>query len=301
MPCSGTAPVDIMKVWILLPAYNEAASFPRLLPRIREAFDAAGLDWRIVILDDGSTDDTTEVLAAYQNDYPLEVLRHIINRGLGETERDIFEYAAANAADDDMVLRLDCDDTHDPRFFISMLKKLEEGHDVVVASRFQPGGGQDGVHGYRLFLTTAASLYMRIFFPIKGVRDYSCGFRAYRASIIKDAVAVFGNYFIQMKGLGFTSTLETIIKLNLLGARFSEVPFHLHYNRKASPSKMLSSITTLGYLVMTLLHWWPLGGWRSCYKDMARLYRENPEAAQSKYGPGCLRRSTISRIGGGGV
>ncbi len=289
-----------MKLWVLLPAYNESSSLPLLLPRIDEACTEYGLDWAAIVLDDGSTDDTWDMLTSLKNEYPLVALRHPINRGLGETERDLFEYVAVHAEREDVALRLDCDDTHDPRYFLGMVNALNDRYDVVVASRFQKGGSQDGVHGYRLFLTVAASLYMRLLFPIKKLKDYSCGFRAYRAGILKDAVTVFGNNFIQMKGLGFTSTLETIVKLNLLGARFCEVPFHLFYSRKASPSKMLSSITTLGYMVMTILHWYPFGGWRSCYKGLAASYKVSPATALEQYRKGTRKLPLFSSIGGGG-
>lgn len=289
-----------MTIWILLPAYNEAPSLPRLLPKIKACMESTSYTWRIVVCNDASSDETGRLLQEYMPEYPLDVITHPINRGLGETERDLFEYVAANGAPDDVAIRLDCDDTHDPQFFLSMAEKLGADYDVVTASRFQPGGGQSGVHGYRLLLTIAASFYMRILFPIQNIKDYSCGFRAYRVSILRDAVRLFGNNLLQMKGLGFVSTLETIVKLNLMGARFSEVPFMLHYDRKASPSKMLSSITSFGYLIMTVLHWWPFGGWRSYYKGLAAQYRENPELALEKYDAGSRKRPLFSLIGGGG-
>ena len=59
---------------------------------------------------------------------------------------------------------------------------------------------------------------------------------------------------------------EKIIKLKMIGASFSEVPFVLRYDQKQGSSKMVSSITTLGYIVMTVLYHWPLGGWRSSVK-----------------------------------
>src|SRR5207253_2764940 len=101
------------------------------------------------------------------------------------------------------------------------------------------------------------------FFPIKGVKEYSCGYRAYRAETIKEAIACYGNNFIQLKGLGFTCTLEKLVKLKLIGAKFAEVPFMLRYDQKVSTSKMVSSVTTLGYLVMTIMYHWPWGGWRT--------------------------------------
>jgi dolichol-phosphate mannosyltransferase len=221
---------------------------------------AAG--YRILVCNDGSSDGTAALLARYSRELPLETIHHRINRGLGETARDLFERAAELCAPADVIIRMDCDDTHEPEIIQTMLARLEEGYDVVIASRFQSGGGQQGVGGYRAFVSRCANLFMKVFFPVRGVREYSCGFRAYRASIIQKAIATYGNNFIQLKGLGFTCTLEKLVKLDLIGSRFTEVPFVLRYDQKRSPSKMVSSITTLGYLVMTLLYYWPWGGWK---------------------------------------
>ena len=90
--------------------------------------------------------------------------------------------------------------------------------------------------------------------------------RAYRAEIVRRAIDFYGNDFVQLKGLGFTCTLEKLLKLHLLGARFAEVPFTLRYDQKVGLSKMVSSITTLGYLVMLINYYWPWGGWRRMYR-----------------------------------
>ncbi len=249
-------------VIVLLPAYNEEKSLPALLPKIASVLGGAGLAWRVIVCDDGSRDDTQALLAQYAASMPIEVIRHKMNRGLGETARDLFEQAAETCAPEDVLVRMDCDDTHEPEVIHSMIAKLGEGYDVVIASRFQPGGGQLGVDPNRAWLSSAANLFMKIFFPIRGVREYSCGFRAYRASIIQQAIKFWGNNFIQLKGLGFTGTLEKLIKLDLLGARIAEVPFVLRYDQKRSRSHMVMSKTTLGYLTMTVLYHWPWGGWR---------------------------------------
>lgn len=255
-------------------------------------------DYHIVVVDDGSNDQTSELLKEYANKLPLSFIKHPINRGLGETERDGFEYVALCANDEDFIVRLDCDDTHDPEYIFTLINKINEGFDVVNTSRFQPGGGQMGVGTYRAFISYSANIFMKVLFNIKGVKDFSCGFRAYRAKVIKDAIGIFGNGFMQLKGLGFTSTLEMIVKLKLLGCCFAEVPFVLRYDKKASPSKMVSSITTLGYLTMALLYHWPWSGWRSFYKDLAGIYRESPEAAYKKYARQNMKRATICQIGG---
>tara|TARA_R110000850_G_scaffold125586_16_gene244065 strand:- start:894 stop:1754 length:861 start_codon:yes stop_codon:yes gene_type:complete len=284
-------------IWILLPAFNEVASLPRLLPKIATHMAAVGEEYRVVVVDDGSTDGTDRVLEEYKDQLPLEVITHRINRGLGETERDGFEHVARNGSAEDILVRLDCDDSHEPEYITRLIMRMGEGFDVVNTSRFQPGGDQKGVDGYRAFISYVANLFMRVVFSIDGVRDYSCGFRGYRVGLIQDAIAIFGNNFMQLRGLGFTSTLETIVKLRLLGSRFSEVPFVLRYDQKASESKMVSSITTLGYLTMAILYHWPFGGWRSQYKGLAKVYRGDPKEGVARYSAGSLRRRTVSRIG----
>ena len=258
-------------VIVLLPAYNEEASLPKLMPKLRDTLDAGGEPYRIVVCDDGSSDRTPALLEEMKRDYPLEVITHRINRGLGETSRDLFERAAEICGPGDVIVRLDCDDTHEPEFVPRLVAKVREGNDVVIASRFAPGGGQLGVSAYRAFISRCANLFMKIFFPIEGLKEYSCGFRAYRAETIQEAIARYGNNFIQLKGLGFTCTLEKLVKLKLLGARFAETPFVLRYDQKVSQSKMVGSITTLGYLVMTLMYHWPWGGWRTAARRAASL------------------------------
>jgi len=281
-------------IWVVLPAYNEQDSLPKLLPKVAETLQ--GKPYHMVVVNDGSCDDTAAVLESFKNRLPLDVVPHVINRGLGETERDGFEYVAMQCDPADIIVRVEADDTHEPSYIFSMIEKLEQGYDVVNTSRFQPGGGQLGVDGYRATISRLANLFMQFMFGIPGTKDYSCGFRAYRAQIIQDAISVFGNHFIQLRGLGFTSTLEMIVKLHLLGARFAEVPFVLRYDQKQGSSKMVSSITTLGYFLMAILYHWPFGGWKSQYRQLRKLYREDRQAAVGRFGLNSIRRRTVSRI-----
>ena len=283
-------------IWIFLPAYNEETALPRLLPKIDRALRGYNQSYHIVVVDDGSTDRTGAILAEYAQSLPLSVVTHPINRGLGEAERDGFEYIAAHCDPDDIIVRVESDDTHEPKFIFSLLEKLDEGYDVVNTSRFQPGGGQEGVDSSRATISRAANLFMQVVFRIPGTRDYSCGFRAYRARVIQDAIRIYGDNFIQLRGLGFTSTLEMIVKLHLLGCRFAEVPFVLRYDQKKSSSKMVASLTTLGYLIMAVLYYWPRGGWLSQYRGLHKLYRQDPGQAVERYKLQSLRQRPVSRI-----
>src|SRR5947209_7590487 len=206
-------------IWILLPAYNEEDTLPRLLPKIRRLANDRSVECRVVVVNDGSRDNTAGVLAQFAAS-TLDVVTHKINRGLGETERDGFEYIAERAAPSDIVVRLDADDSHEPDYILALVERINSGFDVVNTSRFQSGGGQKGVSRYRAFISYGANAFMACVFHVPGVRDYTCGFRAYRAKAIQDCIRVFGNDFIQLKGMGFTSTLEMLVSLKLLGCRF---------------------------------------------------------------------------------
>jgi len=287
-----------MVVWVVLPAFNEEESLRKLLPKINDHFNGMEQAYRIIVVNDGSHDSTADVLKNLSGKYRIDIITHRINRGLGETERDGFEYAAEQSADDDIIIRMDCDDTHEPKYFSAMIDNIEAGYDVVGASRFQPGGSQVGVSAYRASISRCANIFMKLLFNVKGIKDYSCGFRAYRARIIKYAIRIFGNGFIQLKGLGFTSTLEMLVKLNILGGKFKEIPFVLRYDQKSGPSKMITSVTTLGYFAMAFLYHWPFGGWKSYYRGLARTFLDNPESAVSLFGYSSCRRPSICKIGG---
>lgn len=264
-------------IWILLPAYNEELSFQPLVEKIRREMEALRASYRVVVVNDGSRDGTSRVLEEVARLVPLQVLTHKLNRGLGETIRDGMEYIAENAKPTDIVVRMDCDDTHDPRYIASMVAKMREGYEAVITSRYAPGGGQVGVNWYRRTISRCANLLLKAVFPIHGIKEYTCGYRAYRVSLIQDALAIYGNAFIDLKGMGFTGTVEKIVKCSKMGARVGEIPFVLRYDRKQGPSKVLTSLTTLGYLVLIAKYIYPWGElgrtWRrQCAERRRRVY-----------------------------
>lgn len=263
------------RIFVLIPAYNEEASLEALVKVVDETAKSQKWNYRVILCNDGSSDKTGIIALDLAEKYPIDIITHHINRGLGETERDLFERAASLVKDDDIIIRVEGDNTHGPEYMIAMAEKIADGYDVVVASRFAEGGGQKGLSNYKSFISHSANKFMKFFFPIKDLQEYSCGFRAYRGQTIKDAIKFYQNDFIQLKGLGFTCTLEIIVKLKMLNAKFGEIPFVLRYDKKESASKMVGSVTTLGYIVMTILYHWPFGGWRTGYRKKLKIFKEN--------------------------
>jgi dolichol-phosphate mannosyltransferase len=267
-------------ILILLPAYDEAPNIGNVLSKIKDVMEAHNLEYQVLVVNDGSRDSTLSIVQQHASDIPVEVINHRMNRGLWETVRDAFEWGAEHCQPDDVIIRMDSDNTHEPKYIPAMIDKINEGYDVVIASRFQPGGGAEGLVGYRAFISRCANRIMKLFFPVKGVREYSCGYRAYRAEIVQDAIGIFGNTFIDLKGLGFTCTVEKLLKFRMLGARFAEVPFVLRYDQKLNKSKMLSSITTLGYLVMILKYIYPWAENRNRSSSVIQEYITNKATKQ---------------------
>jgi dolichol-phosphate mannosyltransferase len=265
-------------IFIVLPAYNEEDALRPLLNKLsRVMSEDIRSPYRVVVVNDGSGDATASILDDLKLHYPLHTITHKYNRGLGETIRDGFEYVAEVGSPDDVLIRMDCDDTHDPKYIPAMLAKIREGYELVTTSRYAPGGGQLGLDWYRRTISRCANLLFKAAFPVPGLLEYTCGYRAYRVALVQDALAIFGNKFIDLKGLGFTGTLEKLVKFRMMGARMTEVPFVLRYDQKLSSSKVVTSITTLGCFVLIIKHcrYWAAEGqrWKEAIRARkARVY-----------------------------
>jgi dolichol-phosphate mannosyltransferase len=226
-----------MKVWVVLPAYNEAENLPALLDgfsRIRQ--DVYNLDMRILIINDGSTDNTAQVARNLSDNMSVEVFDNPHNMGLADTFMRGMLIAAEKADQRDVILCMDADNSHSPGLSVRMMRDIQEGRDVVIASRYQPGAVVRGVPLLRRFLSYAMSVLFRIVFPIPGVKDYSCGYRAYRAGFLQEAMRRQGNQLFV--GEGFSCMAGLLLSLGREGAVCGEVPIILRYDQKAGASKM---------------------------------------------------------------
>ncbi|MCX8072053.1 MAG: glycosyltransferase family 2 protein [Candidatus Binatia bacterium] len=223
------------KVILALPAYNEEPNLPVLLEAVRDALEPHSVPYEVVVVDDGSTDATADIARRYAEEMPLVLVQHEKNQGLGATLRDGLKAAVARASERDVVVTMDADATHPPGLILRMLQLIEEGFDVVIASRFQPGARVLGVSAMRRLMTRIASLLLRTLFPM-GVRDFTCGYRAYRATALTAAFHRYGDAFIDQAG--FQCMLDVLLKLRRFDLVMGEVPMVLRYDRKGGASKM---------------------------------------------------------------
>jgi dolichol-phosphate mannosyltransferase len=223
-------------VIVVLPAYNERQHIGALLETIDDVMQRQNIPYQVVVVDDGSSDGTGQVLEGYQERMPVGIYRHDLNQGLGATIRDGLRIASEMAGDQDVVITMDADETHMPGLIPRMREMIGEGRDVVIASRYQPGACVVGVSFLRRILSYGASVLFRVVFPTRGVRDFTCGFRAYRGSVLRHAVATSGDGFV--KSDGFACMAEILLTLRAVGAVFGEVPIVLRYDFKQGGSKM---------------------------------------------------------------
>lgn len=224
------------KVWIVLPAFNEERSLPALLERIDDSMFEAGLSYHVLLVDDGSDDATVAVAERYAERIPLSVERHPLNLGLGATIRDGLLAASELAEPRDVLVTMDSDNSHTPELILRMARLVREGHDVVIASRYQPGSRVLGVPPLRRALSYWGGWLFRLLFPIPGVRDYTCGYRAYRAGVMQRVARTQGREFFDQEG--FQCMVDILLKLRRMDLIFGEVPLVLRYDLKEGTSKM---------------------------------------------------------------
>ena len=225
-----------MHITIVLPAYNEEESLPPLLQRINEAYNLYGWDAHVLVVNDGSRDNTLGVARDFKGDIKVDVLDIQPNSGLANAINMGIRKAIEGRKDTDVVVTLDADDSQNPFLIQRMVQQVAEGSDLVIASRYQPGARIKGLKRSRKFFSWAAGLLFRIFVGFEGIKDYTCGFRAYRVDMLKKTIAYYGDKFITQKGFG--CMVELLLKVASQSATMNEVPMILRYDLKQGESKM---------------------------------------------------------------
>ena len=227
-------------IWVIFPAYNEEKVIRPTLLALVAGMKGQNLPYRAVLVDDGSHDRTIAeaegAVADSGGELPLTVLRHEVNKGLGAGLRTGIYWCLDHAGDDDVIVTLDADNTHPPAMIPSLVRRLDEGFDVSVASRYRSGAEVHGVPGYRRALSDVGRLVFQTLYPIPGVRDYTCCFRAYRVPMLRKARLVYGEDLCTARG--FEAVMDLLLRLGPLGVRVSELGFVLDYGGRVGQSKM---------------------------------------------------------------
>jgi len=174
-------------IYICIPALNEARTVGVLLWRVRRVMEEFQRDYQVLVLDDGSTDDTTEVLAPYARVLPLTVLRHERTRGYAAALERLIREASHRSTHPkrDVVVTMQADFTESPDDIPAFIRKLEGGADVVGSVVV----GADGELPRALRWSRRGLPWLLSRAPVqKELRDPLSGFRAYRVAVLKRAL-----------------------------------------------------------------------------------------------------------------
>jgi dolichol-phosphate mannosyltransferase len=228
---------------VVLPAYNEAAGLPSLLRRIAEVGRTEQIT--VWVVDDGSSDGTGDVVAGVGG-LDVRLVRHPVNLGLGQAVQTGLRAALSDAAEDDFVVVMDADDTHDPALITRLGNEILAGSDVVICSRFVDGGDDKTAPLFRRMLSRGAAVLFRHVLGLVDVHDFTSGFRAYRVSLLTRASTHWGERLVEERG--FACMVELLLKLRHCHPVITEVPLELRYDRKQGPSKLQLRRTLVQYV-----------------------------------------------------
>ncbi len=240
----------VSAVYYVLPAYNEEESLPNLLKRIESLNISHNIKVNVIVVNDGSSDSTGEVATKAVNNFHLTVVNHEVNMGLGQAVQTGIKEALLNAGDNDIIVIMDADDTHDVTLLDEMITRIEEGADIVIASRFVAGGDDKSAPPFRRLLSRGASFVFKTLLPLNKINDFTSGYRAYRVNILKKASLHYGETLIHEQG--FACMVELLLKLRHWSPKIVEIPFKLRYDRKLGASKLKLSKTLFQYLKLAI-------------------------------------------------
>jgi dolichol-phosphate mannosyltransferase len=227
MPAIIGAP---MRATVCLPTYNESENLPPMIEALGRVLREGD---RVLVIDDNSPDGTGTIADALAADRPfLEVLHRPRKEGLGRAYVAGFHRALADGAE--LVLEMDCDFSHDPADVRRLIEAAENGADLVLGSRYVPGGGTRNWGLVRRLISRGGSVYTALFLQM-GVKDPTGGFKCFRRPVLEqldlDAITPRGYAF----------QIEMTYRAKRAGFKVAEIPI-IFVDRVVGQSKMSRSV-----------------------------------------------------------
>ncbi len=214
-----------MSAWVILPTYNEAENLETIVAAVLAAVPGV----HVLVVDDSSPDGTGAIAEALEG---VEVLHQPRKSGLGRAYVAGFAYALAAGAT--AVVEMDADLSHNPADLPRLLAPLSEGADVVLGSRYVPGGGIQDWDALRRGLSRFGCSYARRVLGVP-VRDLTGGFKAFRASALETID------YASVRSQGYAFQVELTYRALQRGLRVEEVPI-VFRERERGDSKMSALI-----------------------------------------------------------
>ena len=234
-----------MKLTVVIPTYNEAEN---IAPMTGALFGLGIPDLNLLIVDDESPDGSGRIADELVAAHPgrMCVLHRTGPRGLGLAYIDGFRYALERGAD--LVVQMDCDFSHSPAYIPQFLERIQD-YDVVVGSRYVPGGKTDENWGWGRWLLSwwANSIYTRLILGCQ-VRDLTAGFKCWRRETLQ------GIDLGSINSQGYVFQVEMAYVTERLGYRVLEIPIYFE-DRRIGRSKMTVPVKIEAALRVWQVRW----------------------------------------------
>jgi dolichol-phosphate mannosyltransferase len=215
--------------WVILPTYDEAENLERIVGAVLEQLSPSG---KVLVVDDNSPDGTGEIAdrLAGSND-SMRVLHRAHKEGLGPAYLAGFRVALDAGAQ--RIIEMDADFSHDPAYLPRLIRAAENA-DLVIGSRYVPGGGVTEWGPMRRFISRGGSAYARMLLDLP-IRDLTGGFKCFRREVL-EAIDLD-----TIEARGYAFQVETTFRAIKAGFRVVEIPI-VFKDRRDGTSKMTRSI-----------------------------------------------------------
>lgn len=232
-------------IWVLAPVFNEASGIKNFI-ETSSAFLQNIADYRLILVDDGSSDQTAAIAGDAVNVNDV-VLRLDKNSGPGKAFETGMYYFLKHASQDDLLLTLEGDGTADLSSLPEMIKQIENA-DLILASVYLEGGGFSKTSALRLMISHAANTLSRrwLGMPYKTLTSF---YRLWSYPALNQLNKKF-NPLIEAKG--FICQVELLYKSHLIKHKILEVPTKVYSDRRKGPSKMKLISTALAHISFLL-------------------------------------------------
>ncbi|MEQ9400462.1 MAG: glycosyltransferase family 2 protein [Longimicrobiales bacterium] len=223
-------------IYICIPTHNEATTIGVLMWKARKVLGEFGRDYRFLVLDDASTDDTPDVLARYRRKLPLTVIRSDERLGYARAVERLLREAVDQAPypKRDCAVVLQADFTENPDDVVSLVKVFEGGADIVAGCAPGTFSAPRAVQRVRRY----ARLAMGGAWGTAPVSDPLTGLRAYRIIVLKKALRELAEGEPLLRTEGWASSVELLGKLAPHARRIEESPLEPRYELQTRPSRL---------------------------------------------------------------
>ncbi len=238
-----------MTIFIVIPAHNEAFNIVSVVSDTYLILKKANFDFKIIVIDDGSADDTGNLLNKLSFKSSIDILHNDKRYGLGLSLAIGLKHAVnLSTGGNDIVVVMEGDGTSDIRLLPEIISNIVRSKDITIASRFLKESRLVGFPLSRKIFSYTVNHIFALLCRVPYVKDYTILYRGYRINILKKAFFDYGDELIIMKE--FEGNTELLLKLIHYNINIAEVPLVYNYSLKKSTSKMNIILTIFGYLYL---------------------------------------------------